>query len=123
MRHTVTSLAPPVLNHILQRNLSHARCAHQVHQAREMGDLQALDTMIGVAILLAPVEDHRRNRGQEHLVDAHPPAVASTIPSPPFPIETPEIRGLRETRETLEALETLETLETRGIGAVRHREG
>ncbi|KAJ5427336.1 hypothetical protein N7465_002406 [Penicillium sp. CMV-2018d] len=101
----------------------HARCAHRVHQAREMGDLQALDTMIGVAILLAPVEDHRRNRGQEHLVDAHPPAVPSTIPFPPFPIETPEIRGPRETRETLEALETLETLETRGIGAVRHREG
>lgn len=91
-----------------------------------MGDLQALDTMIGVAILLAPVEDHRRNRAQEHLVDAHPPAVPSTIPFPPFPIETPEIRGpreTRETRETPEALETLETLETRGIGAVRHREG
>lgn len=67
MRHTVTSLAPPVLNHMLLRNLSHARCAHRVPQAREMGDLQALDTMIGVAILLAPVEDHRRNRAQEHV--------------------------------------------------------
>lgn len=32
-----------------------------------MGDLQALDTMIAVAILLLPVEDHRRNRGQEHV--------------------------------------------------------
>lgn len=32
-----------------------------------MGDLQALDTMIGVAILLLLVEDHRRNRDQEHV--------------------------------------------------------
>lgn len=67
MRHTVTNLAPPGLNHMLLRNLSHAQCAHRVHQAREMGDLQALDTMIAVAILLLPVEDHRRNRGQEHV--------------------------------------------------------
>lgn len=85
-----------------------------------MGDLQALDTIIGVAILLLLVEDHRRNRGQEHLVHAHPPVVPSTIPFPPFQIETQEIRGPCETRETHETLEVLETL---GIGAVRHREG
>lgn len=85
-----------------------------------MGDLQALDTMIGVAILLLPVEDHRRNRGQEHPVHAHPQAVPSIIPFPPFQIEIQEIRGPRATRETLEVLETLETL---GIGAVRHLEG
>lgn len=65
MRHTVTSPAPPVRNHMVLRNLSHARCAHRAHQAREMDDLQALDTMMGAAILL--VEDHRRNRGQEHV--------------------------------------------------------
>lgn len=65
MRHTVTIPTPPVRNHMLLRNLSHARCAHRAHQAREMDDLQALDTMIGVATLLA--EDHRRNRGQEHV--------------------------------------------------------
>lgn len=88
-----------------------------------MGDLQALDTMIGVAILLLPVEDHRRNRGQEHLVHAHPPAVPSTIPFPPFQIETQEIRGPRATRATHEILEVTETLETLGIGAVRHHEG
>lgn len=68
-------------------------------------------------------------------MDAHPQAVLSIIPFPPFQIETQEIRGrpeTRETRETLEALgiletlgtlEALETLETRGIGAVRHHEG
>ncbi|KAJ5456380.1 hypothetical protein N7530_011654 [Penicillium desertorum] len=121
MRHTATSPAPPVRNHILLHNLSHARCAHQVHQAREMDDTQDLDTMIGVAILL--VEDRRRNRGQEHLVRAHPQAVPSTIPSLLSQVETQEIRGRPETHETREILEAIETLETQGIGAVRHLEG
>lgn len=54
---------------------------------------------------------------------AHPPAVPSTIPFPPFQIETQEIRGPRATRATHEILEVTETLETLGIGAVRHLEG
>ncbi|KGO75947.1 Tetratricopeptide-like helical [Penicillium italicum] len=101
---------------MLLRKLNHARCAHQAHQAREMDDLQALVTMIGAVILL--VEDHRRKRGQEHLVDAHPQAVPSTIPFPPSQIEIRERPEIPETRE--EALEILETPETRGIGATAH---
>lgn len=77
-----------------------------------MDDRQALDTMIGGAILLA--EDHPRNRGQEHLAHAHPQAVPSIILSPPFQVETQEIRGRLQTHEILEHLET------QGIGAVRH---
>lgn len=56
-------------------------------------------------------------------MDAHPQAVLSIIPFPPFQIETQEIRGRPETRETRETLEALGILETRGIGAVRHHEG
>lgn len=54
---------------------------------------------------------------------AHPQAVPSIIPFPPFQIEIQEIRGPRATRATHEILEVTETLETLGIGAVRHHEG
>ncbi|KAJ5860254.1 uncharacterized protein N7529_007564 [Penicillium soppii] len=118
------------------RSLNRARCAHLDLQA-----LQALD-MDALQMVILQVGD-RRNRGQEHLVDALPQAAVSTIPFHLSPTETQEtqetqetheLQGTPETRETREAVgiqeiqetqgtqETPEDCrETRGIVAVRHR--